>query len=369
MSSKKNVLMTLGVAVAGSLLAFGTLGPTPVPLVLAKEAQDNSEDNDGPSDARRKWNFIADIVDKAGPAVVHIEIQGRYNVTVSNGSGFIVRPDGLILTNAHVVGNNSSVLVRLHDGTILKGIVQAIDPVSDLATVRVSANNLPTLKLGDSSRLRTGEWVIALGSPFKLSKTATVGIVSSAERGSSELGLYNKDINYIQTDANINFGNSGGPLVNLDGEAIGINTLMVTTGISFAIPSNYAANFLTRADKVEGRSANKGWFGDRSQPARSRRFVGITMLSLTNDVIRTLKARLPDFPDVDHGVLVHRVVAGSPAHRAGLRKGDVITRINEKEVRLSSDIYGMIAADEELRFTIHRGPDTLIISVIPEAVE
>lgn len=202
---------------------------------------------------RSKFNFLADIVEMVAPAVVYIEIKDKRHVdyysrepiTVSNGSGFIVDSSGLILTNAHVVINKAHtiLIVKLHDGRQFEGRVESVDPQSDLATVRINCKNLPTLKLGQSSELRTGEWVVAMGSPLALSNSVTAGVISSM-RPSKELGLRDKNIDYIQTDAAITFGNSGGPLINLDGEAIGINSMKVTTGISFAIPIDYVSKFL-----------------------------------------------------------------------------------------------------------------------------
>uniref|UniRef100_A0A182K9C3 Serine protease HTRA2, mitochondrial n=1 Tax=Anopheles christyi TaxID=43041 RepID=A0A182K9C3_9DIPT len=340
--------------------------PIRLPTVSAKTNRAN----------RHEYNFIADAVEISAPAVVFIEIRDRQQVdfftrepmTVSNGSGFIIEPNGLILTNAHVVVSkpHTMVTVKLPDGRTFPGHVEHVDPTSDLATVRIQCDKLPTLKLGSSADLRPGEWVVALGSPLALNNTVTAGVVSSTQRASQELGLRGKDINYIQTDAAITFGNSGGPLVNLDGEAIGINSMKVTPGISFAIPIDHAKEFLR---KINESPAGAGGRRSSSGAPSYRRYIGITMLTLTPDILHELQQRNQNFPrTVRGGVLVWKVIQGSPAHSGGLHPGDIITHINGKEIKNSGDVYELLLAAQEkkLAITIYRGQQLATVHVIPE---
>ncbi|XP_020774980.2 serine protease HTRA2, mitochondrial [Boleophthalmus pectinirostris] len=321
-----------------------------------------------PDTPRFRYNFIADVVEKSTPAVVYIEILGRHpfsgrEVPVSNGSGFIISKDGLIVTNAHVVANKRGVRVKLTNGDTYNATVQDVDPVADIATIKISSRNpLPTLPLGRSSDVRQGEFVVAMGSPFALRNTITSGIVSSAQRGSKELGLSKSNMDYIQTDAAIDFGNSGGPLINLDGEVIGINTMKVTAGISFAIPSDRVRVFLDQA-------AN----GKNSRPSgteHKRRYIGVMMLTLTPSIITELKLRDPMFPDdVTHGILIHRVIVGSPANRAGMLPGDIVLEINGTEVKTSEEIYTAVHSSDRITMLVQRGNKLIHLQMTPEVAE
>ncbi|XP_025975934.2 serine protease HTRA2, mitochondrial [Dromaius novaehollandiae] len=320
-----------------------------------------------PASPRAAFNFIADVVEKTAPALVYVEIVGRHpfsgrDVPISNGSGFLVSPDGLIVTNAHVVANRRRVRVKLASGEQYDAVVQDVDQVADIATIKIKPKHpLPTLPLGRSSEVRQGEFVVAMGSPFALQNTITSGIVSSAQRGSRELGLTASDMEYIQTDAAIDFGNSGGPLVNLDGEVIGVNTMKVTSGISFAIPSDRLRKFL---QKEEQRKSS--WFGNAET---KRRYIGVMMLTLTPSILAELKLRDPSFPDVSYGVLIHKVIIGSPAHQAGLKAGDVVLEINGQASRRAEDVYDAVRTQQNLALLVRRGYDTLLVSVVPEVTE
>ncbi|KAK5916802.1 hypothetical protein CgunFtcFv8_011749 [Champsocephalus gunnari] len=285
----------------------------------------------------------------------------RKRSPVSNGSGFIISSDGLIVTNAHVVANKRGVRVKLTNGDTYNATVQDVDQAADIATIKITARNpLPTLSLGRSSDIRQGEFVVAMGSPFALRNTITSGIVSSVQRGSKELGLSNSNMDYIQTDAAIDFGNSGGPLINLDGEVIGINTMKVTAGISFAIPSDRLQLFLDQASKKKNT-----WSGESET---KRRYIGVMMLTLRPSIIAELKLRDPSFPDVTHGILIHRVIMGSPSDRAGMLPGDVVLEINGVKVNTSEEIYKAVRSDQ-ITMVVQRGQKMLRLQISPEFTE
>ncbi|KAK9822097.1 hypothetical protein WJX74_007192 [Apatococcus lobatus] len=271
-------------------------------------------------------HFIADAAAKAGPAVVNIMVQvgNDFAARRSGGSGCIISSEGTILTNAHVVagvvaeqqrhpGRPSPILVSLPDGRTFYAEVRSFDKVSDLAVLEIKATEpLPVVSLGSSQRLRVGEWIVALGSPLHLSNSVTAGIVSCVDRKAAELGLLGASSDYIQTDAAINSGNSGGPLVNLAGEVVGISSMkaVAADGVSFAIPIDTARDVVQQL-REHGRVL--------------RPYAGIRMLQLTESMLPGLQAQDPAFPSVGRGILVSEVAAGSPAEKAGLRSGDVIT--------------------------------------------
>ncbi|MDX2512223.1 MAG: DegQ family serine endoprotease [Desulfobacterales bacterium] len=229
------------------------------------------------------------------------------------GSGFIISSNGYIMTNNHVVGDADKVMVKLEDGREFSAKIVGTDPHSDVAVIKIDAENLPVLALGDSDVLEVGEWVLAIGNPFGLSHTLTAGIVSA--KGRSSVGLADYE-NFIQTDAAINPGNSGGPLIDLNGKAIGMNTAIVSRsggsmGIGFAIPINMARAI--KDQLVQTGSVTRG-------------YLGIVIQDLTPDLADSFAL------DEHKGILVAEVAEDSPAEKAGLKQGDVIVSFDGKTV-------------------------------------
>ncbi|XP_072352014.1 serine protease HTRA3-like isoform X2 [Scyliorhinus torazame] len=324
-----------------------------------------------PNSPRYKFNFIADVVEKIAPAVVHIELFLRHpllrrNIPLSSGSGFIISDSGLIVTNAHVVVSSNTITsgqqqlkVQVHDGKNYEATIKDMDRKSDIATIKINPKRrLPVLSLGQSVDLRPGEFVVAIGSPFALQNTVTTGIVSSAQRDGRELGLRDSDMDYIQTDAIINYGNSGGPLVNLDGEVIGINTLKVTAGISFAIPSDRIAMFLTDSQDKQTKDVT----------SMKKRFIGVRMLTITPALIEELKQRNPDFPNIDAGIFVHEVIPDSPAYRGGIQNGDVIVKVNGIPLKTTNDLQEAVKNEFPLLLEVHRGNDDILFNIEPDLI-
>jgi len=319
-------------------------------------------------------NAIADIVEKVGPAVVNIDTVKMERTRVFNpfkdfdfgfgfdmdpefkrffedkivpikgaGSGFIIDKEGYIFTNEHVVRGADKIKVTLKDGRSFDGKVVGLDSTLDLAVVKISAHDLPTISLGDSGAIRPGEWVIAIGNPYGFSNTVTAGIVSATGRTLGELGK--KDL--IQTDAAINPGNSGGPLINIRGEVVGINVAIVAQaqGIGFAIPINSAKE--VRDDLVSKGKVVRPW-------------VGIYMRDMDEKIAAYL-----DLP-VAEGVVITDVVKDSPGEKAGLKKYDILKEVDGEKIKNSNEIVGKIQKKkigDNARFLIFRDGKNLTIDV------
>ncbi|BAZ05916.1 HtrA2 peptidase [Calothrix sp. NIES-3974] len=351
----------------------------PAPNLSMEVAQSQSSANMGGGSR----SFVTAAVNRVGPAVVRIDTERTITRSIPDpffddpffrrffgdiprqsqqqqrglGSGFIFDRSGLVLTNAHVVDKADRVSVRLKDGRTFAGQVLGEDEVTDLAVVKINAgNDLPVAPLGSSANVQVGDWAIAVGNPLGLDNTVTLGIVSTLRRSSAQVGLGgNRRLEFIQTDAAINPGNSGGPLVNGNGEVIGINTAIRgdAMGIGFAIPIDRAKSIAAQLQRGE-------------QVAHP--FIGVGMDDITPEKARRLNAD-PNSPlqiaEVN-GILVVRVVPNSPAANAGIRIGDVITEVDGKRITKSDELLNIVEASrvgQTLQFKIQRGNRTLQISL------
>jgi serine protease Do len=272
----------------------------------------------------------------------------------SLGSGVIVSPDGFIITNNHVIEQADEIRITLFDKRSFKARLIGADPKTDVAVVKIDAKNLPTVRWGDSDALQVGEFVLAIGNPFGLSHTVTMGIISAVGRANVGIADYE---DFIQTDAAINPGNSGGPLVNIKGELIGINTAIFSRsggyqGIGFAVPSNMAHLVM---DQLEQRGrVTRGW-------------LGVTIQELTPELAQKFGLRS------SKGALVGDVAKGSPAETAGIRRGDIILEFNGKKVDDVGSLRNMVAQSKvgsEVLVSVMRGekqyPVRVFIAELPK---
>ncbi|RPI62337.1 MAG: Do family serine endopeptidase [Lysobacterales bacterium] len=258
------------------------------------------------------------------------------------GSGFLIDAGGYIVTNDHVAGGAEEITVTLQDGRKFDANLVGSDPRTDLALIKIEASGLPYVAFGDSDETRVGDWVVAIGNPFGLGGTATAGIISARGRDSRQLRLSEYAYtDYLQLDAPINFGNSGGPVFNVAGEVVGVNTAIFSpnggnVGIGFAIPANQAKEIV--ADLRENGTVERGW-------------LGVNIQSLDEDLASSLGL------DDARGALVADVVDDSPAAKGGLQAGDVITRFNGTEIEDARALSRTVAAaspDESVRVTVWR---------------
>src|SRR5947208_156282 len=357
--SKRFTLVTVSLAVivaflVGAILAGGVARSAVTAGAPAKAARGRPGSRGAVAPGAATLVNFADVVERINPAVVNIDTtsrgrdarrrRGRTAAPDSPdpfdgpfdfgaprdrdaprrgaGSGFIIDADGSILTNHHVVDRAERITVKLSDGRTVRARLVGSDADTDIALIKVDGENgLPVAPLGDSSTLRTGEWVCAIGNPLGYEHSVTVGVISFLGRK-----LFDKSLdNYIQTDAAINFGNSGGPLINSRGEVIGINTAISSraSSIGFAVPINGASSALPQL-RARGRV--------------SRGYMGVGLRDVDADLERSLKLT------VDHGALVQDITTGSPADRAGLRPYDVITSLDDRSIANDDQLIREISA-------------------------
>ncbi len=330
-------------------------------------------------------NFVSEAVKNVTPAVVRIDTErlverqqfdptlldpllrdllGEPGLTPDRekgqGSGVIIDKSGLVLTNAHVVERVDNVSVTMADGTISEGQVLGTDVVTDLALVRIQdSKNSAYAPLGNSENLEVGDWAIALGTPYGLEKTVTLGIVSSLHRDINSLGFSDKRLDLIQTDAAINPGNSGGPLINSNGEVIGINTLVRSgpgAGLGFAIPINLAKNV---SDKLLKN-------GEVIHP-----YLGVQLISLNPKIAKEHNSdpnSLVQLPE-RNGALIQSVIPNSPAEKAGLRRGDLVIaaeNISIEEPKALLEEVEKAQIGKVFMLNILRNNKELLVNIKPE---
>lgn len=335
---------------------------------------------------RSSPNFIAEAAEEVGPAVVRIDAARQVSrkgsalnnplfkrffgdqlpeenkrVRQGTGSGFIVSGDGRLLTNAHVVDGADTVNVTLKDGRTFEGKVKGVDDLTDIAVVKIEVKDLPTAPIGRSDRIVPGQWAIAIGNPLGLDNTVTVGIVSAMGRSSSQVGIPGKRVRFIQTDAAINPGNSGGPLLNDQGQVIGINTAIRANaqGLGFAIP-------IETALRIGNQLFEKG--------KADHPFLGVQMVELNPTLQEEMSEQLEVKLAQNHGVLIVRVVEDSPAAKAGILKGDILSKVSGIAVSTPSQVQEQVeitTIGEELEVEVNREGEVqtfkLRTSVLPDS--
>ena len=354
-ASASLLLLGGGIALGGNYLINS-------PQTVANKSAESStvtktEDKSGQAAIALPQNYVSNVVQQVGDSVVRIDASRTVSTNASPlfndpvfrqffgsqipnipsqqvqrgvGSGFVVSSDGLIVTNAHVVDGSDKVEVSLKDGRTYKGKVMGTDSLTDVAVIKIDAESLPAVTFADSDQLQPGEWAIAIGNPLGLDNTVTTGIVSATGRTSAQIGVADKQVSFIQTDAAINPGNSGGPLLNAQGEVIGVNTAIIQNaqGIGFAIPVN------TARDIAEELIAK----GKADHP-----FLGIQMVEITPDLRKQLKSQKNIDIDANKGILIVGVVPNSPADNAGLRSGDIIQKIGDRQVNKADEVQQIVA--------------------------
>lgn len=381
-------MLLLGVILGAWAVVSGVRSPnttvvTPVTQV-ASISPAIAQESDRVKSITVPRNYVVEAVNRTGPAVVRINASRtvasnqqipqefledpmfrqffgdqlrrmpRERVERGTGSGFIINKEGDIITNAHVVSGADKVTVILKDGRQIEGKVIGSDELTDIAVVQVKPDNLPTVSLGSSANLQPGDWAIAIGNPLGLDNTVTAGIISAIGRNSGQIGV-DKRVSFIQTDAAINPGNSGGPLLNQNGEVIGVNTAIIqgAQGLGFAIP-------IETAQRIAKQLIANGKV--------SRAYLGIQMVTVDPNVKRQVNQDTEFGIQIseDKGVLITRVVDDSPAAKAGAKRGDVIVRFNDKEILTADQVTQLVedrAVGDKIRMEVKRAGQTVALNV------
>lgn len=366
MMKKRTFILNLSLSLALGATLLGSLSTAPA------QADSNSTLN------ALTPNSIADIAEKAAPAVVNIDTSPSLNsasklfgrnlppntqirlngrnmkieeilkrMDLGSGTGFVVRDDGYIVTNNHVVQDAGKIEVSFQNGKSYEANVVGTDSFSDLAVLKIDGKNLPTLDFGNSSKVRPGEFSIAIGSPMGFKHTVTFGIISAVGRDVRDI---NGNINFIQTDAAINRGNSGGPLINMKGEVIGVNTAIITKqaaqNIGFAIPADIARNVID--DLIKDKVVHRPW-------------IGIAMVEVNEQIAESL-----NLPTDTKGVAVSEVFKNGPASLGGIMSKDVIVKMDTKSVQSPKEVRDFILSrkvDASIKVNLIREGKPLEISV------
>ena len=366
-------ILYLGILLIGSSAGCESLGN--------REVQVQPSPTQPTANLQNNPNFVSEVVRDVGSAVVRIDATRTVEVPTAFGnplierffgensfppeqkvqrgigSGFIISQDGRILTNAHVVEGADKVSVVLRDGRRFAGTVVGADPVTDVAVVDVEGTNLPTVELANSDNIAVGQWAIAIGNPLGLNNTVTQGIISATGRSGSDIGVNDKRLDFLQTDTAINPGNSGGPLLNAQGEVVGVNTAIIggAQGLGFAIPINTAQSIAEQLIKT----------GRVEHP-----YIGVRVVELTPEIQQEINQSNSGFKvEQEQGVLIVQVAPNSPAARAGLRPGDVITQINGTEIQTADSVQDSVEATnlgKSLQVTVNRNGSTQQLTLKPE---
>ena len=381
-------MLLLGVILGAWAVVSGVRSPnttvvTPVTQV-ATISPAIAQDSDRVKSITVPRNYVVEAVNRTGPAVVRINASRtvasnqqipqefledpmfrqffgdqlrrmpKERTERGTGSGFIINKEGDIITNAHVVSGADKVTVILKDGRQIEGKVLGSDELTDIAVVQVKPDNLPTVSIGSSQNLQPGDWAIAIGNPLGLDNTVTAGIISAIGRKSGQIGV-DKRVSFIQTDAAINPGNSGGPLLNQNGEVIGVNTAIIqgAQGLGFAIP-------IETAQRIAKQIIEKGTV--------SRAYLGIQMVTVDANVKKQVNQDTEFGIKIseDKGVLITRVVVDSPAAKAGAKRGDVITKFNDKEILTADQVTQLVedrAVGDKINMEVKRNGQTIALSV------